>query len=207
MNPGLMLFLFTIALGVAVYPFQKIKSRPLIRKIRKPGAYLMGLPIEKSTTDFNQEMEEMQKMLEIQGQLKALEALATHPLSQSDLRQKIREMRDALEIRARAIKEHRKQRAREIREMWEKRAGERYKKWQKRVRKRQDAWEKLARERRDEKHWYEIIPPQIFVKAIISIVILGSALFLILGDTYDPDSEKWAIGTIGLMVGYWLRGY
>lgn len=207
MNPGLILFLFTIALGVAMYPFQKLKSRPLIRKIRKPGAYLMGLPIEKSTADFNEEMEEMQEMLEIQGKLKALEMLETHPLAQSDLRQKIREMRDALEIRARVIKEHRKQRAREIWDMWEKRAGERYQKWQRRVRKRQDAWEKLARERRDEKHWYEIIPPRILAITTISIIILGSALYLIRGDAYDPESGKWAIGTIGLMVGYWLRGY
>ena len=40
---------------------------------------------------------------------------------------------------------------------------------------------------------------------VISIIVLGSALYILLSKGFDSDSEKWAIGAIGTIVGFWLK--
>jgi hypothetical protein len=42
---------------------------------------------------------------------------------------------------------------------------------------------------------------QIFVSA----VVLGAAFWVLLSRNYDETYIKWAVGIIGVVVGYWLR--
>lgn len=38
----------------------------------------------------------------------------------------------------------------------------------------------------------------------ITFIVLIAALYIILSQKYQTDTEKWAYGTIGLLLGYWL---
>lgn len=40
---------------------------------------------------------------------------------------------------------------------------------------------------------------------LVSFVVLGSSLFVILSGQYGVDSERWAYGVAGSIVGFWLR--
>jgi hypothetical protein len=40
---------------------------------------------------------------------------------------------------------------------------------------------------------------------IVSLVVLFSALYVVLSGRYAGDSEKWAFGAVGTIVGFWLR--
>ncbi len=52
-------------------------------------------------------------------------------------------------------------------------------------------------------------PVRLNVKAImmvlVSILVLGSSLFIILSGQYDNENQKWAFGAVGTIVGFWLR--
>ena len=52
-------------------------------------------------------------------------------------------------------------------------------------------------------------PARVNVKTImmvvVSILVLGSSLFIILSGQYDSESQKWAFGVVGTIVGFWLR--
>lgn len=52
-------------------------------------------------------------------------------------------------------------------------------------------------------------PARINVKAImmvlVSLLVLGSSLFIILSGHYDNESQKWAFGVVGTIIGFWLR--
>ena len=39
----------------------------------------------------------------------------------------------------------------------------------------------------------------------ISVAVLFASLFVILTSTPDESVKKWAIGTVGLVCGFWLR--
>jgi len=39
----------------------------------------------------------------------------------------------------------------------------------------------------------------------VSVILLGSSLYIILSNKYPDASVKWAFGTAGLVIGYWLR--
>ncbi|TBW03654.1 hypothetical protein E0E52_14555 [Azotobacter chroococcum] len=39
----------------------------------------------------------------------------------------------------------------------------------------------------------------------VSILVLCSSLFVILSKQYDGESQKWAFGVIGTILGFWLR--
>jgi hypothetical protein len=43
------------------------------------------------------------------------------------------------------------------------------------------------------------------VQIAISAVILGAGLWVILSGRYPTDSERWASGAIGTVMGYWLK--
>ena len=45
----------------------------------------------------------------------------------------------------------------------------------------------------------------IIVRVVISLLVLGAALFVILSQRYPDDYAKWAFGVIGVVLGYWLR--
>jgi hypothetical protein len=40
---------------------------------------------------------------------------------------------------------------------------------------------------------------------LVSIAVLGASFYIILSREYDSDSEKWAFGVVGTIVGFWLR--
>jgi len=39
----------------------------------------------------------------------------------------------------------------------------------------------------------------------VSVLVLCSSLFIILSKGYDLESQKWAFGVVGTIVGFWLR--
>ena len=43
-----------------------------------------------------------------------------------------------------------------------------------------------------------------YVRVVVSGLLLIAALYIILSETYRPDTTKWAFGTIGLVAGHWL---
>jgi hypothetical protein len=42
------------------------------------------------------------------------------------------------------------------------------------------------------------------MRVLISLIVLGSGMYVILSDKYPADTQKWAFGIVGLIVGYWL---
>ena len=54
--------------------------------------------------------------------------------------------------------------------------------------------------------WARQEPKWRFVMAsIISLIVLGGALYVILSDTFSESAQKWACGAVGMIVGYWLN--
>ena len=44
------------------------------------------------------------------------------------------------------------------------------------------------------------------IQIAITLLVLLSALWIILSQKYSDDTQKWAFGIIGIIVGYWLPG-
>ena len=44
-----------------------------------------------------------------------------------------------------------------------------------------------------------------YVRIFISFLVLSSALFIVLKDSYSDPAQKWAFGAIGTILGYWLK--
>jgi hypothetical protein len=47
---------------------------------------------------------------------------------------------------------------------------------------------------------------QSIIQIAITLLVLLSALWIILSQKYSDDTQKWAFGIIGIIVGYWLPG-
>lgn len=47
-------------------------------------------------------------------------------------------------------------------------------------------------------------PVVIAMRMVITAVVLVSALYVVLSKRYETDTEKWAFGIIGLLIGYWM---
>lgn len=47
---------------------------------------------------------------------------------------------------------------------------------------------------------------RLVMKIVISLMILGAGLFVLLFGNYDEGTKKWAIGAVGLVTGFWLKG-
>ncbi len=45
---------------------------------------------------------------------------------------------------------------------------------------------------------------QRIMQVVITIAVLGSALYVILSNKYPDDTQKWAFGAVGMIVGFWL---
>jgi hypothetical protein len=45
----------------------------------------------------------------------------------------------------------------------------------------------------------------VIARAILSITLLIAALFVILTNRYSPQDKHWAYGTIGTLIGFWLK--
>jgi hypothetical protein len=44
------------------------------------------------------------------------------------------------------------------------------------------------------------------MQVIVSLAILGAALYVILSKQYASIDTKWAYGIVGTVIGYWLKG-
>jgi hypothetical protein len=42
------------------------------------------------------------------------------------------------------------------------------------------------------------------MQVIVSLIVLICSLYIILSKKYEADTQKWAFGAIGTVVGYWL---
>jgi hypothetical protein len=47
---------------------------------------------------------------------------------------------------------------------------------------------------------------RLLMQVLVTLVVLIACLFVILSKGYDPNSQHWAYGTVGTLVGFWLRG-
>jgi hypothetical protein len=50
-----------------------------------------------------------------------------------------------------------------------------------------------------------VLTMQEWVQIIISVVLLVASLFVVLSPKHGPQDKHWAYGTIGVLVGFWLR--
>jgi hypothetical protein len=48
--------------------------------------------------------------------------------------------------------------------------------------------------------------PQFLMQSVITLVLLLPSLVVIMKKNYDPSQKHWAYGTIGTIVGFWLKG-
>jgi hypothetical protein len=46
---------------------------------------------------------------------------------------------------------------------------------------------------------------RLYMSAIVSLLILCSSLYIVLSNKFNDDSKKWAFGTIGTLIGFWLK--
>jgi hypothetical protein len=57
--------------------------------------------------------------------------------------------------------------------------------------------------------YHEWVRPQAAPKAVVqqllSCLLLAVGLFVILSSRYQPADKNWAYGTIGALVGFWLK--
>ena len=44
------------------------------------------------------------------------------------------------------------------------------------------------------------------MRLVVSVVLLSAGLFVILSESYDPNSKHWAYATVGTVLGFWLKG-
>jgi len=42
-------------------------------------------------------------------------------------------------------------------------------------------------------------------RAVVSVALLATGIFVLLKGGYPDAVTKWAIGVFGLVIGYWLR--
>ena len=50
-----------------------------------------------------------------------------------------------------------------------------------------------------------LIVQEFWVRSIVSLIMLGCAAFVILSPRCKPQQKNWAYGTVGVILGYWLR--
>ncbi|WP_265595612.1 hypothetical protein [Verrucomicrobium sp. BvORR106] len=43
------------------------------------------------------------------------------------------------------------------------------------------------------------------MRIVVTLSVLGCCLGVILFGSYDDGTQKWAFGSIGAILGYWLR--
>jgi hypothetical protein len=46
---------------------------------------------------------------------------------------------------------------------------------------------------------------RLMMQAIVSLAVLAASLFIIMTHGFDAVSKSWAYGTVGMVVGYWLK--
>ena len=52
---------------------------------------------------------------------------------------------------------------------------------------------------------FEPVQTKFVITAAVSLVVLAASLFVILSKRYTTADTKWAFGTVGTLLGYWLH--
>jgi hypothetical protein len=47
---------------------------------------------------------------------------------------------------------------------------------------------------------------RIVMQVIVSLALLGAALYVILSHSYSAEDKHWGFATAGTILGFWLRG-
>ena len=47
--------------------------------------------------------------------------------------------------------------------------------------------------------------PRTIMQIVVSLTILGCAVYIVLSRSYDPQEKHWAYGSAGTILGYWLK--
>jgi hypothetical protein len=53
------------------------------------------------------------------------------------------------------------------------------------------------------------IPPKNLrpiMQVVVTLALLVPCLLVIVSDSYDQNSKHWAFGTVGTILGFWLKG-
>lgn len=53
--------------------------------------------------------------------------------------------------------------------------------------------------------WSQEVRSNFWARLFISSLILIACLYVILSQAFPPDYTKWAMSTIGVVLGYWLH--
>jgi len=46
---------------------------------------------------------------------------------------------------------------------------------------------------------------KLIMMIIVTLVVLGASTYVILSQEYDEGTQKWAFGSIGTILGYWMK--
>ena len=46
---------------------------------------------------------------------------------------------------------------------------------------------------------------KIFMRVLISLLVLFVGVYIILSDNYTDDVQKWSYGAVGTVIGYWIK--
>ena len=65
---------------------------------------------------------------------------------------------------------------------------------------RQPERRQSERRRRELFDWKDAV-----IRAAVSLVTMSAAIFIVLSPTYSPQDKHWAYGTLGTILGYWLK--
>jgi hypothetical protein len=47
---------------------------------------------------------------------------------------------------------------------------------------------------------------RVLMQILLSVLLVCASLYVVLAAHYDPNSKHWAFGTLGTIMGFWLRG-
>ena len=54
--------------------------------------------------------------------------------------------------------------------------------------------------------WWDRMNFRPFMQVVVSVALMGAALYVIVGQPHDADSQRWVSGTLGAIMSYWLTG-
>jgi hypothetical protein len=43
------------------------------------------------------------------------------------------------------------------------------------------------------------------MQTVVSMIVLGGSLYIIMSQHYDPKDKHWAYGSVGTILGFWLK--
>jgi hypothetical protein len=53
-------------------------------------------------------------------------------------------------------------------------------------------------------HWAAVT--HLRMQVALTLALGGAAMWIIVAKEHGPDDKKWAYGTLGTLLGYWVKG-